>query len=60
VKRRHFQPVFKQGRHDGIHFVLQQDEVAHHDVHAAIAFGDGDPAAESKRSRGGDSVNADL
>jgi hypothetical protein len=34
VESRHVQPVLQQGRHDGIHLVLGEHEVAHHHVHA--------------------------
>ena len=49
VQRRHFEAVIEQRRHHRIHFLLGEDEVAHHHVHAAGPLCHRHPAAESKR-----------
>src|SRR5439155_6542776 len=51
VQGRNLKPVFKQGRHYGIHLVLCQNQVSHHHFFSAIAFGHGEPATKTKRSR---------
>src|SRR5207247_598610 len=43
-----------------IDFVLQEHEIPHHDVAAAIPFGHSEPAAETKRRRRCGSVNRDF
>ena len=46
-----FQPVVKQCRHDWIHLFLQQYQISHHDVIPAVAFGQGEPSAETEGRR---------
>src|SRR5260370_41739126 len=48
VQRGDFDAVFEQGGHDRIDFCLRQNEFAHEDFGAAIAFGHGHPAAKAK------------
>ncbi len=38
VQGGHVETIVEKRRHHGIDFVLSQDEIAHHDVHAASPF----------------------
>ena len=51
VQSRNLEAVVEQRGHHRIDLVLRQDEVAHHHIHAAGAFGHRDPAAEAERRR---------
>ena len=46
-----FQPMLKQRRHDGIDFLLQQHQIAHHDVVPAVTLGQSKPSTETERRR---------
>ncbi len=48
-----FQPMVKEGRHDGINFLLQQHQIAHHYVVPAVALGQSKPSTEAERRRYG-------
>ena len=56
----HFKSVIEQSRHDWIHFVLGQNQVAHDDIVAAVPFGHGEPATKAKRSRDRIACNLDV
>src|SRR5438093_1579810 len=60
VKSSYLEPVFEQRRHHRIHFILEQNEVAHHDAGSSIALRHGEPAAKSERSWCPDAINGDL
>src|SRR5689334_14082735 len=47
VESGHLESVLEQRGHHGIDLLLQQHEVAHHDVHSC-AFGHPNPSSESK------------
>ena len=51
VKGGHFQSVLKQRRHHRIDHVLQQYQVAHHNVIPTFALRQCEPTAESESSR---------
>src|SRR5437868_223265 len=50
MKRGDLQAVIEQCRHDGINFLLGQNEVAHEDVVAAFTFSHCEPPAKAERS----------
>jgi hypothetical protein len=60
VQRGHREPVVQQRRHDGIHLVFGQHEVAHHHVVSFRSVRQCHPAAEPERGRRGASLDRDL
>src|SRR5215813_1986529 len=50
VQGRDVEAMFKQGGHHRIHFVLSQNQIAHHHFFAAVTFGHSEPATKTKRS----------
>lgn len=46
--------------HDRIDLVLQEDKVAHHDVHAAVAFRHCEPPSETEGRRSRGAIDRDL
>src|SRR5258708_23659753 len=53
VQRRDLNAVVEYGGEDWIDLVLRQDDVAHQDFHAAIAFCHGHPTPETEGRRRG-------
>jgi len=48
VQRGDIDSVIQQSGHDGVHFFLQEHQVAHHHVQTVATLGERNPAAESK------------
>src|SRR5205085_2722200 len=59
-KSSHLQTVLEQSGYNRIDLVLQQHEVPHHNVVAAVALGHRQPSSETKWRGRGDSVDGDL
>src|SRR6185369_899807 len=57
VERRDVEPVRQQRRHDRIHFVLGEDEVTHHDVHATASLGQRQPSTEAEWRRRSNAID---
>src|SRR5512142_1096952 len=57
---RDFESVIEESGHDRIDLVFQEDQVAHHHVHAAVTLGHCKPAPEAERRWSGDAVDGDL
>src|SRR2546427_686734 len=51
VKGCDFQPMLKEGRHNGIHFFLQEHEISHHYVIPTVTLRQSKPSTETERRR---------
>src|SRR5438105_10647383 len=60
VNSRDFQPVLKEGRHNGIHFFLQEHEISHHYVIPTVTLRQSKPSTEAERRRHGVFRDGDM